>query len=209
LGDYKTAWVHLKKAAVLASEESFIFANIEAIEAGEPLIKPVQQDKVELPKQRTAPKDRRDPKFPQRDKPNTETFSDQTSWPVEPPSTTDEGDARTEIARKSEAAKKASEEFLKIRELSQKELNDFLQWAETIMNAESPMDTNNFLMKEMEAHLKGGQAHFEPDRIVRAFEIMERYGPKEGIKHLQKNDPEVAEQVQRLLVKKRKPQRKR
>ena len=179
---------------MLASEESFIFANIEAIEAGEPLIKPVQQDKVELPKQGTAPKDGRDPKFPQRDKPNTETFSDQTSWPAEPPSTTDEDDARTEIARKSEAAKKASEEFLKIRELSQKELDDFLQWAETIMNADSPMDTNNFLMKEMEAHLKGGaDPMFTPERIVRAFEIMERYGAKEGIKHLQKNDPEVAE----------------
>ena len=203
LGDYKTAWIHLKKAAALASEGSLIFANIKAIEAGEPLIKPVQQDKVELPKQRTAPKDRRDPKFPQRDKPNTETFSDQTSWPVEPPSTTDEDDARTEIARKSEAAKKASEEFLKIRELSQKELDDFLQWAEAIMNTESPMDTNNFLMKEMEAHLKGGAPNFEADRIVRAFEIMERYGTKEGIKRLQRTDPDVAKEVQRLFENKR------
>ena len=70
------------------------------------------------------------------------------------------------------------------------------------------MDTNNFLMKEMEAHLKRGQPQFEPERIVRAFEIMERYGPAEGIKRLEKNDPEVAKQVQRLLAEKRPPQRK-
>ena len=98
------------------------------------------------------------------------------------------------LQRNRKLPKRQGEEFLKIRELSQKELDDFLQWAETIMNADSPMDTNNFLMKEMEAHLKGGaDPMFTPERIVRAFEIMERYGAKEGIKHLQKNDPEVAE----------------
>ena len=101
--------------------------------------------------------------------------------------------------------KQAHADFVKYQELSQKELDDFLQWAETIMNADAPMDTNNFLMKEMEAHLKGGQPQFAPDRIIRAFETLERYSPAEGIKRLQKNDPDVAAQVQRLLSAKRKP----
>ena len=59
-------------------------------------------------------------------------------------------------------------------------------------------------MQEMEAHLKGGQAQFEPERIIRAFETMERYGSAEGIKRLQKADPDLEKQVQRLLAEKQK-----
>ena len=209
LGDYKTAWVYLKKAQTYP-HGPLLDRYVKAIEAGTPLVQP-------LPLRREKSPAGTDTSFevwnalPKDTDTVTETFRDDAGRSEESPPqfSSKQKTVDSERERASASAKRAHEEFLKHQELLQKELDDFLQWAETIINAKSPMDTKNFLMKEMEAHLKGGQAHFEPDRIVRAFEIMERYGPKEGIKHLQKNDPEVAEQVQRLLVKKRKPQRKR
>ena len=86
------------------------------------------------------------------------------------------------------------------------ELNDFLDFAQTVLNANSPMNTNNFLLKDMEAFFKGGQPKFAPARIIRAFETFERYGAKEGIKHLRKSDPPVAAAVLQLLTEKRKPE---
>ena len=49
----------------------------------------------------------------------------------------------TERERAAAAAKQAHADFVKYQELSQKELDDFLQWAETIMNADAPMDTSH------------------------------------------------------------------
>ena len=141
LGDYKTAWVHLKKALQLPHGQRTP-AHLRAIEAGLPIVPPLPLEQI----------------FPSE---------------------------------------------LEHQELSQKGLGDFLQWTETIMNADAPMDTNNFLMREMEAHLKGNrQAHFLPHRIIRAFEMIEHYGPKDGIKQLQKKDPEVAAEIQRHLDEK-------
>ena len=145
--------------------------------------------------------------FPDNTTVTPEPFRDDTGWSEKrsPHSPSEQKTVDSERERAVAAAKRAHDDFLRHQELSQKEINDFLQWAETIMNAESPMDTNNFLMKEMEAHLKDGTATFDPERIIRAFEILERYGAKEGIKHLQKSDPDVAAQVQRLLAEKRTP----
>ncbi len=205
LSDYKTAWVYLKKAMQLPHGER-TYTHLRAIEAGTPIFAPLPFDKLDFPEQ-DGPFETPDvePSTPEKrdnsvDDPIWGEVSNDTNEEVELLPTND----RAERARAAAgAAQRAREEFTKIQELRRKEFKDFLQWVETIMNAESPMDTNNFLMKEMEAFLKAGKPQFEPVRIVRAFEIFERYGPKEGIKRLQKYDPKVAEQVQRLLAEKR------
>lgn len=205
LGDYKTAWVHLKKALQLPHGQRTP-AHLRAIEAGLPIVPPLPLEQIFPSEDEGVLPDTSEP-LPEKTF-SGESFAEETPWPDEflprPPEQKEQPDARAQAAA---AAKKAREEFLQHQELSHQGLNDFLQWAETIINADSPMDTNNFLMKEMEAHLKGGQPQFEPERIVRAFEIMERYGPAEGIKRLQKADAELAKQVQRLLAEKRTPNR--
>ncbi len=210
LGDVKTAWTYYKKALRGRAYHSPIALgsrqHIEAIEAGDPIFKPVVQDPHASVSSATPRESTMEHRGLQEHAHPTEVSTDDPSWTeresTSPQDTQDDNDERRRAAA---AAQQAHDDFLKHQELSQKELDDFLQWAETIMNADSPMDTNNFLMKEMEAHLKGGQAQFEPDRIVRAFETIERYGPAEGIKHLQKADPDLAKQVQQLLAEKRTP----
>ena len=211
LGDYKTAWTYLKKAQTYP-HGPLTDRYVEAIEAGTPLIQPIWRTEREGPQDIAGdPNDIEALPLPENTdavpEPSIDDIGDLLS-PL-PREGSEQETAEAERARAAAAAaKQAHEDFLKHAELSHKELNDFLQWAETILNADSPMDTNNFLMKEMEAHLKGGQAQFDPERIIRAFETLERYGPREGIKRLQKNDPDVAKQVQRLLTEKR-PARQR
>ncbi len=216
LGDVKTAWVYHKKAlaqgdAPLDShglkQTWLIKRHIEQIEAGDPVYKPVAQAPPPVPTEEHIDENSVKPHGLQEQTHHAKVLPDDPSW-TEPtdaslPDARDDNDERKRAAAK--AAQQAHEEFLRHQELSQKELDDFLQWAESIMNADSPMDTNNFLRKEMEAHLKGGQAQFEPDRIVRAFETMERYGQVDGMKRLQKVDPDLAKQVQHLLAEKRTP----
>ncbi len=199
LGDVKTAWVYYKKALANGHPRPReIKRHIEAIEAGDPIYKPVQSAHEPISIDAHVHKHAPHSQVPQEQTHPTEVLPDDPLWAeresTSPQETQDDKDERSRAA--AAAARLAHEAFLIHQERSQKELDDFLQWAETIMNADSPMDTNNFLMKEMEAHLKGGQTQFDPDRIVRAFETMERYGPAEGIKHLQKADPDVAKQVQ-------------
>ena len=40
--------------------------------------------------------------------------------------------------------------------------------------------------------------HFSPERLNRAMETLNRYGPKEGLRQLKKSDPEVATRLERL-----------
>ena len=54
---------------------------------------------------------------------------------------------------------------------------------------------------------KAASALFEPERTVRAFEMIERYGPKEGLQKLKEKDPELAEQMERLIEERRPPRR--
>ncbi len=87
--------------------------------------------------------------------------------------------------------------------MKDKELAGFLQWAGAIMR-DTPIETNNFLAKALESHLLGRKTTFTPERIVRAFEMMERNGQIEGMKLLQQRDPELSVAVERLLHQKRK-----
>lgn len=46
------------------------------------------------------------------------------------------------------------------------------------------------------------QTQFSPQRFTRAMQILQRYGPAEGLRRLQAADPEVAAQIERLLPRK-------
>ena len=46
------------------------------------------------------------------------------------------------------------------------------------------------------------RTQFSPQRFTRAMQILQRYGPAEGLRRLQAADPEVAAQVERLLPRK-------
>lgn len=156
LGDYKTAWVHLKKGQALTEqclaccpspgesvphvdvpEHDDYSAHITAIESGRPLVQ------------------------------------------------------RQQRARSSRDETAAFEE-----------LQGFLVWAGAIMR-DTPITTNNFLAKELESHLLGKKTTFHPERITRAFELMERHKQSKGMRLLQQSDPPLAREVMRLLNKKR------
>ena len=70
------------------------------------------------------------------------------------------------------------------------------------MKAEDSLD---FLSIEMAAHLKGKQTMYSPERIIRAYELIERSGFQEGIHLIRANDPELADQIERLTKKRQNP----
>ena len=206
LGDVKTAWVYLKKLQTYPHTVK-LDQYVAAIESGKPLIEPlpISPTQPTIKNEMTTevleglPEDTSD--IEKSIQPDFDWHADTPEQNTSPGTYTDADAERARAA--AEAAQHARDEFMKTQELRRKEFEDFLQWAETVMNADPPMDTNNFLMKEMEAFLKGGKPQFEPERIIRGFEIMERYGAADGIKRLQKVDPDLAKQVQRLLSEKR------
>ena len=96
--------------------------------------------------------------------------------------------------------------------LTQQEIGDFLQHMETTGQSfdEFPksLDKSDSLTptlpnvpteKRIETFL---QERFSPERLNRASEILNRYGPEEGLRRLQKEDPEIAKQVERLISRK-------
>ncbi len=211
LGDVKTAWTYYKKALSyqFPPQTRFLKLHIERIEAGNPIYKPVVSARGPVLIDMHVHEHGKESLMPKEHIHHTETLPDDR--PLSEPDSINPSNIRAENNEKRRAAAKAAQQDYddlqkhqeRTQQELQKELSDFRQWTATIMNADFPMNTNNFLMKEMEAHLKGGQAQFEPERIIRAFETMERYGPADGIKHIQKVDPELARQIQGLLSEKR------
>ena len=156
LGDYKTAWVHLKKGQALTEQ---CLACCPSPGEGGP--------HVELPK------------------------SDDYSAHI-----TAIESGRPLVQRQLRA--RSSRDEAAVFE----ELKGFLVWAEAIMR-DTPITTNNFLAKELESHLLGKETTFHPERIMRAFELMERHKQSKGMRLLQQSDPPLAREVLRLLNKKR------
>lgn len=84
----------------------------------------------------------------------------------------------------------------------EREIREFYQFRDWVRNIESKKlknRKNNFLVREIEKHLDGGKPMFDPERIIRAYEITTRYPRNEGIQHLKKTDPEIALEIERLL----------
>ncbi len=198
LGDYKTAWVYLKKALQVVDRSSHkafsIVKSLHAIEAGVPRVSPLPIEKLDIAEQ--VPLDSFGP--------NTDIVFDVPSVENDVPFVLDSDlsdeeveyqRARTEARAQAEAARR--EEIEMMRQMSQQEIDKFIQWAEQLMREEeAETQTTNFLAQEMAAHLTGKPAQFSPQRIVRANELIKRYGYEEGLSRIIKNDPEIAIQIQ-------------
>lgn len=219
LGDYKSAWVHLKKAYSLNPHHPsrWVQQHLELIAAGDPYILPFKSeaasaaiDQVPVVVQRPFSDIPADP---------PEVFVDAFVVPSDIPASPQslggpspeefarqdaEHQAFLELLREQEAFARrlAAEEQFKSEYF--KEVEAFIQWAESIEN-DAPIDTNNFLAKEMERHLLGKQTTFAPDRIKRGFNFIQKYGQEDGIKRLQQLDPDLAKEVTQRLDPKRVP----
>ena len=96
--------------------------------------------------------------------------------------------------------------------LTQQEIDDFLQQLETSgqsfeqflkaldkSDALAPTLPNLPTEKRIETFLR---ERFSPERLNRASETLNRYGPEEGLRRLEKDDPEIAKQIGRLIDRK-------
>ena len=151
--------------------------------------------------------------------PDYDAFVDTFIVPEEMPASPQapDGPSPEELAQQ-DAEHRAFQEMLReqdefIRRLSEYEsfrveyfedVQTFINWAESTLN-DTPTDTNDFLEKEMKRHLLGQKTTFDPDRIKRGFDMIQKYGREDGIKRLQRLDPDLAKQVTRMINENRMP----
>ena len=201
LGDYKMAWVSLRKALQVADRRGHqpfrITEHLDAIEAGAPLVERLPIEQLDIAEQASVLPPVSDFAV---DVPPAENAVPPLLAPDIPD---DEFDSQRAKARAAaEAARR--EEIELMRQLSQQEINEFIEWAEQLMREEeSQAQTTNFLAKELAAHLTGKPAQFSAKRIVRANELIKRYGYEEGLSRIIPEDPELALQIQ--LSRKQEP----
>ena len=198
LGDYKTAWIYMKKA--LQQPYGRLDGpphHLAAIEAGTPRVEPLPMEQLDFPETGAMPHP--DPLFgppapPDTGVPPAVEFSDAAV------------SDRARAAARTQAEAAYREEMEMLREMSEQEIDDFIEWAEGLMRSEeSQAQTTNFLAKEMAAHLSGAPAQFSPQRIVRANELIKRHGYEEGLSRIIQDDPEIAIQIQLFRTPEPKP----
>ena len=208
LGDYKTAWLHYKKE-LNRDPMTHCLNNLRAIERGEPNLSPIVRDPVEASVPDSSEVRQDMPALTPADE--TDTFIDLPKDdadpvpPSVPDSPTPEDIARQEAERQKSERRALLDRMREQQEMEQevyfKELEEFITWAESIMN-DAPIDTNNFLAKELERHLLEQKTTFAPSRVTRGFELIQRYGQAEGMKRLERADPKLAKQVKQMLNEK-------
>ncbi|MYF55726.1 hypothetical protein F4225_08210 [Candidatus Poribacteria bacterium] len=117
---------------------------------------------------------------------------------------------RDKAMRAKQAAEEARAAFIQKQQQAQQrakqEFDRFVRWMQTIENAKSPADLEDFLMREIATQLQGGQSAFTPDRLIRAFETIERHGDAKGMRQLQKIDPDVAKAMSQQQKRNHVPQ---
>ncbi len=189
LGNVKTAWLYYRKHLTLWPRDILAGSHLSWIEIGQPKYTPIylerqpvqSRDEVSMDNGAVIPKEKRTP-----------TVEDMPWFPELPPDETHLSENRpTDV----EAARA---EFERRQAAAQKEFDAFIKWAESVMHEDFPIDTNDFLTKELAAHLKGGKTEVAPERLVRAFELMERHGRTSGLQRLKDKDPELAAKVVRF-----------
>ena len=214
LGDYKSALVHLKAyqsillpemsdSMVRSTYEAF-GEDIAAIKAGKPRFPPIpDMSGVEEPflgvSEPNSVLDLSE-KGTSVDTSSVEasrdaSFSDvsRDDLPTEPPTRFDrlsqdiyknqDLPAALEERRRAFAAKQAKQS---------QEFEGFLRWLEAIETARSPADLDDFLMREMGFQLQGSGSEYSPDRLIRAFETLQREGKSAGMTKLKRLDPDIA-----------------
>ena len=194
LGNYKTAWTHYYKSLTIQPDGQVSLLHMGAILRGEPRIKPIQR-KTQNPPAHGAFDAQPDIYTDIA----TEGQSSTNPLPDWQPAPNEIDTAEAAYNAEAEATKKAAQEFQKLQSQSKQEFEEFIDWLEHGIN-DAP-DAQDFLSQQMKAFLRperGANAeHFAPERIIRAQETLERYGPEEGLKRLQETDPEIAEQIRR------------
>jgi len=63
---------------------------------------------------------------------------------------------------------------------------------------ESPKPSEFPTEKTVETTLR---KHVSPERFNRALQVLNQYGPKDGLRRLKNSDPEIAKQIEPLLLK--------
>ncbi len=216
VGDYKSALVHLKTTKNLLESNNVqtdqisydvVITSIEYIEKGSPLWGSVPHLDLDV---------------------SAESILDFSSMPPLPDSPIEAPPGRSVevepdllevpvpgpdpslISSEAEgprvaASEQAHEVFVQQRQREQQDFEEFLRWMETIEGAKSPADLEDFLMHEMAKYLQGESTHFESERVLRAHEVLDRFGEKEGLKRLEQVDPELARAIrrQRLSIPKK------
>ena len=203
LGDVKTAWLYYRKHLKIWPRDMMAEAHLGRIDKGDPVYPPIhlerqmfpQRDKISMDKGLAVP-----PKKP------TPAEQERPWYPELPPEATHLEDTPPIDAAAARAA--FQREFERQQAAAQKEFNAFMKWAETVKEAGAEMDTNDFLTKELASHLSGGKTKVTPERLVRAFELMERHGRTSGLQRLKDKDPELAAEMQRFLEEKQQPSRR-
>lgn len=211
LGDYKSAWLHYKKA-LKHNPDDYCWVNLGAIARGEPILFPVAREVPAGPtfEGASVPERSSDAVLSSESDSYIDIFpfievdeevspsSPEVPSPPDPSVMDSEHAAFLEFLHEQErAAQEAQAAYFK-------RVNDFIEMAESL-EKNAPVATNDFLEKELERHLLGKQTSVAPDRLIRGFEMMNKYGREEGLKRLEKHDPKLAEQVKRLLNTKQMP----
>ena len=216
LGDYKTAWVHLKKSYEWSTYypiPGMVGRHLDAIASGDPLLDPIVREVVPaLSLEGAVPSEGGVGALPVLPSDFVEAI------PMEDDKEASVSGHVSSDFLKEQARRCAFSELLREKEQEAekaeaakkayfKDLEDFLNWAMSI-ESDAPIETDNFLVKELERHLFGEKTVFEPERIIRGFEMIEKYGEAEGLKKLQQLDPPLAKQVAETLNKMQVPPQK-
>ena len=191
VGEYDKALVVLKRADEL-NRAPMALAHIKAIEAGTPRV-PLLQREVEEPLQPETEEQETGNLLPESE-PSTRPESMETERsPTESPQTHTENTQREEDIRKF-FEQMSDSEFAAFKQFVTKEFPELLPKD----FPELPTDAN------VKPSPGEGQAlaRFSPERLNRAMETLNRYGPEEGLRRLQKDDPEIAKQIGRLIDRK-------
>ena len=205
LGDVKTAWLYYRKRQNhprSVFRDSILNQHMRVLEGEGFNYPPIQHEHQTLPQiDGEVPQPDMGEAHPGKNSvPVVETpwFRELTPLEPKPPKNQPTDKVRQRAAR-TEAART---EFLRQQEQTHQEFKVFLEWVESVANENAPIDTNNFLAKELESHLKGKKTNMDLARIVRAFEFIERYGGREGLQRLKEKDPELVKQIERFRKEK-------
>ena len=199
LGDVKTAWLYYRRHLTFWNNDGLIRAHLSWINAGKTKYTPIylerqlvpERDEASMDKGTVSPKDKRIPDVKEM------------PWlPELPPQEIHPPESQLTVAEAAQA------EFQRRHAAAQKEFDAFMKWVVSIMREDSVIATNDFLAKELAAHLKGDKTEVPPERLVRAFELIERHGRTIGLQRLKDKDPGLAAKVQRFLQEKQQPSRR-
>ena len=197
LGNYKAAWVHYYKYLMRYPDGQIPLSHMARLSEGQPHYPPIQLETTipvdHAQEERTpGPPDHAPSiKRTENDVDGGNALPLNESSPRTPSPTAEE----TYNARAA-AAKQAYEEFRELGIRSREEFQEFINWVENAKN-DTP-DAQDFLSQQMRSFLAGTNSdQVDPDRLTRAFDMLNRHGLEEGLKRLEETDPEIAEQIQR------------